>query len=192
MRRPTPEAINRPFAQPQPQPRRCDHAGCTEEGAHRAPAARNRLNDYLWFCLEHVRAYNRAWDYFAGMSEREIENQRRADTVWQRPSWPLGHFGEHAGIGAGGTSAGHRIHDGFSFFWESENTTAKPEKPRTEEEKALAAFDLREPVTFQDVKARYKDLVKKLHPDANGGDREAEERLKTINQAYSALKMSFA
>jgi DnaJ domain len=186
MRRPTPDAINRPFSRPQPAPRRCEHAdGCSEEGTHRAPAARNRLNDYVWFCLEHVRAYNRAWDYFAGMNEAEIENQRRADTVWQRPSWPLGHFGEYA-------STGYRVHDGFGFFWESEECTAKPEKPRTEEEKALAAFDLTGPVTFQDVKARYKDLVKKLHPDANGGDREAEERLKTINQAYSALKMSFA
>ena len=187
MRRPTPEAINRPFAQPRSTPRRCDHPDCAEEGAHRAPAARDRLNDYVWFCLEHVRAYNRAWDYFAGMSESEIENQRRSDTVWQRPSWPLGHFGERADF-----HAGSRIRDGFGFFWESEDATVRPQKPRTEEEKALAAFDLSEPVTFKDVKARYKDLVKKLHPDTNGGDPEAEERLKTINQAYAALKMSFA
>jgi hypothetical protein len=187
MRRPTPEAINRPFAQPQPAPRRCAQGGCAEDGVYRAPAARDRLSDYVWFCLDHVRAYNRAWDYFAGMSEAEIENQRRADTVWQRPSWPLGHFGEHAG-----GDAGYRVHDGFDTFWENERTAAKPPKPRTEEEKALAAFELTAPVTFQDVKARYKSLVKKLHPDANGGDPEAEERLKTINQAYAALKMSFA
>jgi hypothetical protein len=187
MRRPTPEAINRPFAQPQPAPRRCEHADCAEEGAFRAPAARDRLNDYVWFCLEHVRAYNRAWDYFAGMSEIEIEHQRRSDTVWQRPSWPFGQFGERADF-----HGGYRVHDGFDTFWESECASAKPEKPRTEEERALAAFDLREPVSFQDVKARYKDLVKKLHPDTNGGDPEAEERLKTINQAYAALKMSFA
>ncbi len=188
MRRPTPDAINKPFAQPRPAPRGCDYAGCTEEGAYRAPVARDRLNDYIWFCLEHVRAYNRAWDFFAGMSEAEIEYQRRSDTVWQRPSWPLGHFGERADF-----SGGHRVHDGFDTFWEKQSASAaKPEKPRTEEEKALAAFDLKEPVTFQDVKARYKDLVKKLHPDTNGGDPEAEERLKTINQAYAALKMSFA
>ena len=190
MRRPTPEAINKPFAQPKPPRRACDHEGCTGHGEFRAPAARNRLTEYLWFCLEHVRAYNLAWDFFAGMNEREIESQRRADTVWQRPSWPLGRFGERATY-----TASHRVHDGFDFFWESHNAWAKqepPEKPSTAVEIALAAFDLREPVTFADVKARYKDLAKKLHPDTNGGDPEAEERLKIINQAYAALKMSFA
>jgi hypothetical protein len=186
MRRPTPDAINRPFARKPPQARRCDQAGCAEDGAHRAPAARDRLDEYLWFCLEHVRAYNLAWDFFAGMSEAEIERQRRSDTVWQRPSWPLGQFGEHAGADR------YRIRDGFDFFWGSDWAAGKPQPPMSEEEKALAALDLKEPVTFQDVKARYKALVKILHPDTNGSDPAAVERLKTINQAYAALKMSFA
>jgi len=187
MRRPVPNAINQPFARKQPQARPCDHAGCGEVGEHRAPVARDRLHEYHWFCLEHVRAYNLAWDYFAGMSEAEIERERRSDTVWQRPSWPLGQFGEHAGAGRP-----YRVHDGFDFYWASDRTASRPRPPMTEEEKALAALDLKEPVTFQDVKARYKDLVKKLHPDTNGSDPKAEDRLKTVNQAYAALKMSFA
>jgi hypothetical protein len=87
MRRPVPEAINAPFARGPDHERHCQHPGCLELGAYRAPVARDRLNEYYWFCLEHVRAYNLAWDYFAGMSEAEIEHQRRWDTVWQ-PSAP--------------------------------------------------------------------------------------------------------
>lgn len=186
MARSTPAVVNKPFDRPRDPVRPCQHPGCQDEGAHRAPAARNRLDEYVWFCLEHIRAYNKAWDFFLGMSEAEIELQRRSDTVWQRPSWPLGQFGEHAVFGAD-----YRLRDGFEFF-SQQTASAQKSTPLTEEQKALALLDLKEPVTFQDVKVRYKELVKKLHPDANGGDTEAEERLKIINQAYGSLKISFA
>ncbi len=186
MRRPVPAEINAPFDRAPEHERRCQHPGCPEAGAYRAPVARDRLNEFNWFCIEHVREYNLAWDFFAGMSEEEIEHQRRADTVWQRPSWPFGQFGERAGRGTG-----YRIHDGFGFYSEDTQSTGRP-RPQSEEQKALALLDLKEPVTFGDVKSRYITLVKQLHPDANGGDVEAEERLKTVNQAYAALKISFA
>ena len=89
--------------------------GCAEDGLHRAPVARDRLSEYYWFCTEHVRRYNLAWDFFAGMNEQEIEYQRRFDTVWQRPSWPFGQFGQRA-AGSSGGGAGYRMHDGFGFF----------------------------------------------------------------------------
>ncbi len=193
MRRPVPAEINAPFAREHDTERRCQATGCAEQGVHRAPVARDRLTEYYWFCKEHVRQYNLAWDFFAGMNEQEIEYQRRFDTVWQRPSWPFGQFGQRAGRGSGG-GAGYRFHDGFGFFSEGPdgaNGTGEA-RPRTAEQKALTLLDLEEPVTFEDVKARYKALVKQLHPDANGGDTEAEERLKIVNQAYAALKISFA
>src|SRR5205814_2106987 len=71
-------------------PRLCDHPGCIAGGDFRAPKSRLDLHDYYWFCLEHVRAYNSAWNYYAGMSDAEIEAEVRHDTVWQRPSWRLG------------------------------------------------------------------------------------------------------
>jgi hypothetical protein len=194
MRRPVPTEINAPFERDTDDAeRRCQAPGCVEEGRHRAPVARDRLNQYLWFCTEHVRQYNLAWDFYAGMNEQEIERQRRFDTVWRRPSWPFGHFGEHAGTRSGG-GAGYRVHDGFGFFSEGPQGAGNggAAAPQTAEQKALALLDLEEPVSFEDVKARYKSLVKQLHPDANGSNPEAEERLKIINQAYAALKISFA
>jgi hypothetical protein len=192
MRRPIPAEINAPFAREPDAERRCHAPGCAEDGVHRAPVARDRLTEYYWFCTEHVRRYNLAWDFYAGMDEREIEYQRRFDTVWQRPSWPFGQFGERAGTRTG--AAGYRVHDGYGFFSEGPEGTngTGAARPQTAEQKALALLDLEEPVTFADVKARYLALVKQLHPDANGGDTEAEERLKIVNQAYGALKISFA
>ena len=70
------------------------------------------------------------------------------------------------------------------------NGKTKPAAARTVEEKALSAMDLSPPVTLERLKARYKELVKRLHPDANGGDQAAEERLKSVNQAYATLKNS--
>ena len=71
-------------------PRPCDHPGCIHLGAYRAPRSRSSLRQYFYFCLDHVREYNAAWDYFRGMTATEIERMRRADVVGDRPSWPLG------------------------------------------------------------------------------------------------------
>ena len=178
------KVIDIPDEAPRGQVRACQVPGCREDGIYRAPVARDRLNEYYWFCLDHVRAYNLSWDYFQGMNESEIERQRRRDTVWERPSWPFGHFGEGHG------PDGPHVRDPFGFF--SDGPGAAPPGPMDEEQKALAVLDLKQPVTFEDIRARYKFLVKKLHPDANGGNPEAEERLKAVNQAYAALKISYA
>lgn len=202
MARASPEALSRPFresrAYTRPQVKTCDHPECREEGAYRAPQARDRLNEYYWFCLDHVRAYNRAWNYYAGMDENEIETERRRDSTWHRPSWPLGSMGKHRG----------RAHfrDDFGFFseeaeeeeqdrrrWEENRDRHRRDKAHDSAEKqALAEMDLAPPIDFDAIKARYKTLVKKLHPDVNGGDHSLEDKLKAVNQAYATLRNAYA
>src|SRR5882762_10875395 len=94
-------------AEPLPPTRLCDHPGCECGGDFRAPRSRLELDRYYWFCLEHVRAYNVAWNYYAGMSEPEIEAEIRRDTVWQRPTWKLGE--RHSPFGPG-------VHDPFHVY----------------------------------------------------------------------------
>ncbi len=163
------------------QPKHCDAPGCVAEGIYRAPRAKADLNNYYMFCLDHVRQYNLTWDYFAGMSIDEIESQIRRDTVWERPTWPLGGRSPWQ-VGEG--------HDSFRFAGAEEAVETEPRRRRfsASEEHALALLEVEPPVTLARVKLRYKALVKRHHPDANGGDRAAEERLKEINQAYSTLK----
>jgi len=178
---------------------RCDHPGCDRAGEFRAPKGRDRLRDYFWFCLDHVRAYNKNWDYCAGMTAEEVEALVRTDTCWQRPTWPLGDWSTESvlrdrvrgdfGLGGGGSANGMGAGRGERG---ANGSGARPPRPRTEEEKALGVLDLDGPVDFATIKARWKTLVKRHHPDANGGSREAEERLKSINRAYGTLKACYA
>jgi DnaJ-domain-containing protein 1 len=156
--------------------------GCGALGEYRAPKSRETLSEYWWFCLEHVRAYNAAWDFYKGMSPVQIEAHLRSDTGWQRPTWPLGRLGcaridedtlrdplQALGVGPG------------------RQRRAAGEAP-SELREPLATLGLNWPLTMDELKTRYKALAKRHHPDANNGDRAAEERLKTINLAYAALR----
>lgn len=163
-----------------PAVKNCDSPGCDLPGEFRAPKSREQLRDYHWFCLEHVRAYNSAWNYYADMSEDEVEGERRADTYWHRPTWPF----------KGDGTSNEAIKDTFGLF-DEEMAARKETKERysatAPELAALAVLNLSPPVTRQAIKSRYKELVKRHHPDANGGSKEAEERLKEINRAYETL-----
>ncbi len=168
----------------------CDWPGCDCEGQHRAPKSPAKLQDFYWFCLEHIRAYNTAWNYYEGMDEDEIEREIRKDTCWRRPTWPMG-----APRGIGGGMG--RFDDPIGVFETASSDPgdapgrAQPDA-RTPEGRAYRTLGLRPPTTLTELKARYKHLVKRLHPDVNGGDKDAEDRLKEINQAYASLKSHLA
>jgi DnaJ-domain-containing protein 1 len=176
-----------PSPRTRPQMRLCEHPGCTAGGDFRAPRSRASLEHYYWFCLDHVRQYNAAWNYYAGMSEAEIEAEIRHDTTWQRPTWPLGsrYSSNHA----------PQMYDYFGVFGEpggaSPHETPRNKRQLSPQEAALVVFEIAPPFTLVSLKARYKELVKLHHPDAHGGDKAAEEKLKMINQAYSTLKASY-
>jgi DnaJ-domain-containing protein 1 len=163
----------------------CDAPGCDLPGEYRAPKSRATLRDFHWFCLAHVRDYNAAWDYNKGMTPEQIEAQLRADTSWQRPSWPLGRLGRHARLDS---VLEDRLH---AFEFGTAAPAAAPALP-AEQRAALDVLGLTWPVTLAAVKAKYKELAKRHHPDANGGDKGSEERLKTINLAYATLRRRFS
>ncbi len=169
-----------------PQTRTCDMPGCPDQGEHKAPRDRT-LSSHYWFCLTHVQDYNKAWDYFSGMSQTEIEDHIVRSMLWDRPT---------------------KRFDGFAVLeenlhrkaWQTYNYTEKDppkhnEKPQIErtspEFQALAIMGLEPPLTMKQIKARYKELAKKHHPDVNNGDPASEELLKSINMAYTILKLSF-
>lgn len=164
--------------------RLCDTPGCEELGCYRAPKSRFALNQYFWFCLDHVRAYNAKWDYYKDMTPGQIEMELRADASWQRPTWRLG---------SNGTT--HSVQEELLrdplLHMDGRRPQAAPfetiEAP-AELRQPLGVLGLTWPVSLDTVKARYKALAKKHHPDANGGDVAGEE-IKAINSAYTALKL---
>ncbi len=169
--------------------RACAHAGCEEEGGYRVPKSRQALGEYVWLCLAHARAHNESWDYFKGMDEKQIESFRNDAVTGHRPTWPLGKRAArmHNPYGS------FHFDDAFGAFGKEE----KPARPRPPERQVtrvqLQAFEilgLEPSATLNEIKARYKELVKRFHPDANGGDRGAEERLKQVIKAYGVLRAS--
>jgi DnaJ-domain-containing protein 1 len=156
---------------------------------HRAPRSADALEDYLWFCLEHIREYNARWDYFKGRSMDEMEAYREAAMTGHRPTWPMSH--------APGGPDWHvrdpidilKVRPGMGNPFESaamaKNRAALTPKLR----RALDRLGLDETASVAEIKTRYKSLVKKYHPDSAGGP-GSEDRLKQIIQAYSDLKAS--
>ena len=171
----------------------CDHPTCAEPGEHRAPKSPSALEDYYWFCVRHVAEYNKAWNYYKGLSEDEIEREIQRDTLGRRPTWPLGmRVGSMNGrFGAIGDDA---IAGAAGYFGPNgRHRTGSGAAGRglgTAERRALETLQLTGAADMTEVKARYKALAKKYHPDANDGDAAAEDRLKAINEAYAVLKKS--
>jgi hypothetical protein len=188
--------------QPVTKPTRpCDKPGCDGGGSHKAPKSRTSLNDYYWFCLDHVREYNQSWDFFKGMSPGEIDAYQRATLTGLRPTWkmhdkakgpinpklqfyfrgayvdPFLIFDDGPGGAPGSAGAANR------------NGTAERRLSKMQAT-SLETLGLDASATLQDVKARFKELVKRFHPDANGGDRGAEERLGQVIKAYGQLRSS--
>lgn len=171
-----------------PAGRTCSWPGCDAVGDHRAPKSRDELEQYHWFCLEHVRVYNKAWNYYAGLSEEEVEQEVRRDTTWRRPSWPLGAkkiIGAIDGIeswvrdfGLDGDAAARRARG------DAAPDADRPAKVRD----AYAVLGLPATADAAEAKRCYKELVKRHHPDVNDGDKMAEEKFKQINEAYRAVR----
>jgi len=171
----------------QSQKRKCDSPGCLKEGIFPAPRSRQKLSEYLWFCLEHIRIYNRSWNFYEGMSEAEVEKQIRWDTTWERPTWPCSgkHENTQSNFDMGFFSRSNW--DQQEFTYTTTNKSGWRPRPNSDLENALKELSLHGLVTRDIVKAQYKTLAKKYHPDTKGGDKSAEERLKRVNNAYSLL-----
>jgi hypothetical protein len=175
----------------------CEWQDCGRPGSYRAPKGRMREGQYFHFCLDHVRDYNKSYNYFAGMAPDAIDAYQKASVTGHRPTWRMGVNGAEKGQRAerpgGAWSAGMNdmfgVFGGFRASGAAEEQAGEPRRPtRQLERKSFAMLDLEGGESRAEIKARYKELVKRLHPDANGGDRSTEDRLREIIQAYNHLK----
>lgn len=170
----------------------CEWAGCREKATHRAPKGRGREKDYWHYCLDHVRQYNQNYNFFAGMNDEQVSAYQKDALTGHRPTWKMGTGKRSAAEPDLGEAA-----DPLGMFREFGAGAARQQdaKRRAEnrvirnvERRALETLGLEASATAVEVKARFKILVKRHHPDANGGDRSSEDRLVEIIQAYNYLK----
>ncbi len=170
-----------------PRQHHCDMPGCACDGEYKAPKARDS-NDYFWFCLEHIQEYNKAWDYFSGMSHDEIEAQIVRSALWDRPTrtFHARNLKEELERKAWQTYHGTDKEPPRDFAGERYRKSQIDQ--HSPEYQAMAIMGIEPPLDLAVLKARYKELVKKFHPDVNRDDPKAEDILKSINMAYTILK----
>ena len=169
--------------------RTCDHAGCEEAGKYRAPKSPDILDDFFWFCKDHVREYNLKWNFFDGATEAEYLAQVDKDRVWERETKPFKKSAEERAWARLGVDDPHQVL--------GENATRNPGKsnggtrrlPPTER-RALEILDAKDTMTKAELRKIYKSLIKVLHPDMNGGDRSQEEQLQEVMWAWEQVKDS--
>jgi hypothetical protein len=191
-----PPKVDEPEVEPdvhalKPGERPCDHAGCRAPASARAPKSREMLDEHYWFCQSHAAEYNRSWDFFAGMSESEIRAEQERRNTGDRPTWQFkaSRFAREAASFSRRAGTGHGYADPFGMFGGA--PAPQPEAKRLLgrlERIALADLDLDEMAEGVAIRARYAELVKRCHPDANGGDRSAEARLQRVIKAYKTLQ----
>jgi len=174
----------------------CQWDGCKDAGTHRAPVGRMREGEYFRFCFNHVREYNKGYNYFSGLGDGEIARFQKEALTGHRPTWTMGANG-HARFGPDFAQkrSGHagyytRVRDPFGMFGGRAEAEPRMRKAKPLEAKALETLGLDTKATGADIKSRYKELVKRHHPDANGGDRGSEDRFRDVLQAYRVLKQA--
>ena len=188
-------ACDEPRAAQEPS---CDKPGCAQTGVYRAPKGRRHEGQYWRFCLNHVREYNQSYNYFAGMTDDAVAAFQKDAIIGHRPTWSMGVNPATRGRSSGDADTPPREWDFVDPLGvlraEGVGRTARaapePKRPRHSGpvRHALDVLGLDETADAATIKAQYKTLVKKFHPDAHGGDRSFEDRLRDIIRAHDTLK----
>ena len=159
----------------------CAFLNCKEEGIYPAPKSRTDINSYKYYCIEHIRDFNKSWNFFEGLTEEEFENEIRKSTTWDRPSWKFGT-----------SNNDKKINDPFNFFNDIEDTKFSKKKVDSKLLSSWKLLELNPTTNIEEVKKQYKLLAKKWHPDKNLKLKDdASDMFVKITNAYKVIIKSF-
>jgi hypothetical protein len=177
----------------------CEWKDCTAPGLYPAPKGRGKEGEYHHFCLEHVREYNKTYNYFSGMPDEDVIKHQKADATGHRPTWSMGtrngarQRDAPSGKRSGGFYHAFTANDPFKLF-RGDTEGPEPGKPQRPvgraESMCLRLLNLEAGATKAEIKSRFKELVKRHHPDHTGGDKRSEDRLREVIQAYNYLRQA--
>ena len=165
----------------------CEWNKCREAGKFKAPAEKDNSKNFKWLCEEHIKLFNKSWNYFDGMSQEEIEKFVKSDITWHRPTQKFGSADNFFNI-----LWNNALSDKFKIFRERGNGSSNIDvyKKLCEKDKdAFRIMGLEFNADWTTIQKKFKSLVKKFHPDKHSGDKQYEDKLKKITLAYSHLKM---
>ena len=199
--RPEEEAAKADVLRLKPGEKPCEWPDCRQAATARAPKSRERLNDFYEFCQRHAGEYNKSWNFYAGMNEGQIRAAKENEAMTGgRPTWEMkaGKFTREAAafaakVGTANNTGAGSWRDSFGLFGRRTQDQAGPAAPEVHrigkiERAALADLDLTPGANKEAIKARYHEMLKRFHPDTNGGDRGAEAKLQSVIKAWKVLK----
>ena len=165
----------------------CDYKNCKEIGQYKAPIEKDNSKKFRWLCLDHIKEFNRSWDYFKGMSDKEVCVFLKSDMTWHKQ-----------------TQSFNSTDNFFSILWKNtlnggENILSNGygEKIKTrinfsdKDREAFKIIELEVGTKWDKIQIKFKELVKKYHPDMNAGNKKFEEKLKIVTLAYTQLKLAY-
>ena len=163
----------------------CEWENCKESGKFKAPQERDNSKNYKWLCKEHIKLFNKNWNYFEGMSQDEIEDFLKSDLTWHRPTQKFASSDNFFNI-----LWNNALSDKFNFFKQEKMMNGFTVRKLSEKDKdAFRIMELELNADWSIIQKKFKTLVKKFHPDRNAGNKRFEDKLKKITLAYSHLKL---
>ena len=162
----------------------CEWYNCSQSGEFKAPLEKDNSKDFRWLSSEHIKLFNKNWDYFDGMCQDEIEDFLKSDLTWHRPTQQFGSSDNFFNI-----LWNNALNDKFNFFKHEKSINKLNGQKLSEKDKdAFKIMELDLNTDWSNIRKKFKILVKKFHPDKNAGNKEFEDKLKKITLAYSHLK----
>ncbi len=163
----------------------CEWENCEQSGDFKAPIEKDNSKNYRWLCEEHIKLFNKNWNYFEGMNQNEIENFIKSDITWHRPTQKFGSSDNFFNI-----LWNNALNDNFEIFKNMvKNKSISSKKLSKKDQEAFTILELETNSDWSAIQKKFKTLVKKFHPDKNLGNKKYEDKLKKITLAYSHLKM---
>ena len=164
----------------------CDWNNCFEIGEYRAPIEKDNSKKYRLLCLNHIKIFNKNWNYFENMNDQEIEFFIKSDLTWHKSTKSFGSSENFFNI-----LWDNVLEDKVNIFKSSNYKEYKKDKLSQTDRDALDVMELNYSVFWEEIQKKFKSLVKKYHPDKNDGNKKYEDKLKKITLAYSQLKKTF-
>ena len=165
----------------------CDWNNCLEEGSYKAPVEKDNSKKYRMLCLNHIKEFNKNWNYFEGMDDDQIYEFIKSDMTWHKPTQSFGSSDNF-----------------FKILW---NNALKDDQNKYKtngqfdymnqfkfnhnDVKAFGILGVSIGIKWEKVQEKFKKLVKKYHPDMNSGNKKYEDKLKVITLAYTQLKNTY-
>ena len=163
----------------------CDWDNCKKTGSYKAPIEKDNSKKFKLLCLEHIKIFNKRWNYFSNMTNEEIEYFIKSDLTWHKPTKSFNSSENFFNV-----LWNNALEDKLNIFSSSNFKNFKKNKLTNTDRDALDIMGLKYEAKWEEIQKKFKSLVKKYHPDKNLGSKKFEDKLKKITLAYSQLKMT--